>query len=53
MMAVLKGHRFKFSLDNFEQYSSESRKIAERILKRSEVNLERGVETIKQHLEDV
>lgn len=52
-MAVLKGHRFKFSLDNFEQYSSESRKIAERILKRSEVNLDRGVETIKQHLEDV
>eukprot|EP00347_Sterkiella_histriomuscorum_P006178 403353763 len=54
VMNVLKGHRFKFSLDShFEQYSTESRKIAEKILKRSEVNLQRGIETIKQHLQDV
>lgn len=51
--AVLQGHRYRFNLDNFEQYSTESRKIAERILKRGEVNIERAIQTIKQHLEEV
>jgi len=50
---ILKGNRFRFTLDNFEQYSAETRKIAERIFKRSEVNIERGVETIEQNLKEV
>ena len=53
MIEVLKGHRFKFTLDNYETYLIESRKIAEKILKRAEVNIEKGAETIKEHLHDV
>lgn len=53
VMEVLKGNRFKFSLDNgdFKEYMIESRKIAEKILKRSVVNIERGLKTILEHFD--
>lgn len=50
---ILKGHRFRFGLDGFEQYLAESRKIAERILKRTEVNMDKGIQTVKEHLSEV
>jgi hypothetical protein len=45
VMEVLKGNRFRFSLENgnFKDYLIESRKISEKILKRSVVNIERGL----------
>ena len=51
VMDILKGNRFRFSLDNghYKDYLIESRKISEKILKRSVVNIERGLETIKEH----
>ena len=52
MIEVLKGNRFKFTLDNYEQYLVESRKIAEKILKRSEVNIQKGVQTIQEYLHE-
>jgi hypothetical protein len=53
IMEVLKGHRFTFSLANYEQYLTESRKIAEKILKRSEVDIKRAVVSLKDHLHEV
>lgn len=55
IMELLKGNRFKFSLDNghFKEYLIESRRIAEKILKRSVVNIERGLQTIQEHLKEV
>jgi hypothetical protein len=55
IMEVLKGNKFKFSLDhgNFKEYLVQSRKISELILKRSVVNIERGLATIEDHLEQV
>ena len=48
VMEILKGNRFKFSLDNgnFKEYLIEARRIAEKILKRSVVNVHRGLATI-------
>jgi translation initiation factor IF-1 len=48
VMEILKGNRFRFSLDNghYKEYLVESRKIAEKILKRSVVNIELGLKTI-------
>ena len=45
IMVLLKGNKFKFSLDNehFEEYLIEARRIAEKILKRSVVNIDRGM----------
>ena len=44
VMEVLKGNKFRFSLENgdYKQYLTDSRKIAEKILKRSVVNIDRG-----------
>ena len=55
IMEVLKGNRFKFSLDhgNFKEYLVQSRKISELILKRSVVNIERGLATIEDHFDKV
>jgi hypothetical protein len=55
VMDVLKGNRFRFSLDNghYKEYLIESRKIAEKILKRSVVNIERGLQTIQEHFVEV
>jgi hypothetical protein len=54
-MVLLKGNKFKFSLDNehFEEYLIEARRIAEKILKRSVVNIDRGLQTIQEHLTKV
>jgi formylmethanofuran dehydrogenase subunit A len=45
MMEVLKDHKFRFSLDgdHLKEYLSEARRIAEKILKRTHVNIERGL----------
>jgi len=55
VMDILKGNRFKFSLDHghYKEYLIQARRIAEKILKRSVVNVERGVQTIKEHLKEV
>jgi hypothetical protein len=55
VMDVLKGNRFRFSLDNghYKDYLIESRKIAEKILKRSTVNIDRGLQTIREHFKEV
>lgn len=53
VIEVLKGHRFTFTLENYEQYSAESRKNAEKILKRSEVDVKKGVDALKNHLHEV
>ena len=54
VMEILKGNRFKFSLDNgnFKEYLIEARRIAEKILKRSVVNVHRGLATIQEHLKE-
>ena len=54
VMEILKGNRFKFSLDNshYKEYLIDARKIAEKILKRSVVNIERGLATIQEHLRE-
>jgi hypothetical protein len=55
LMEVLKGNHFRFSLDNshYKDYLIEARKISEKILKRSSVNIERGLKTIQDHLKEV
>jgi hypothetical protein len=55
VMEILKGNRFKFSLDNehFKDYMIKARKIAEKILKRNVVNIQRGLSTIQEHLNEV
>lgn len=55
VMDVLKGNHFRFSLDNghFKDYLIESRKIAEKILKRSIVNIDRALQTIREHFNKV
>jgi hypothetical protein len=55
---AIKGNKFRFSLGsngnhNYSDYLIEARKISEWILKRSSVNLERGLATIVKHLTDV
>lgn len=55
IMELLKGNKFKFSLDHghFKEYLIEARRISEKILKRSVVNIDRGLQTIKDHLLEV
>ena len=55
IMVQLKGNKFKFSLDNehYQEYLIEARRIAEKILKRTVVNIERGLQTIQEHLTQV
>jgi hypothetical protein len=55
LMDILKGNKFRFSLDqdHVKEYLIEARKIAEKILKRSVVNIDRGVQTIIEHLTEV
>ena len=55
IMDLLKGNKFKFSLDHghFNEYLIEARRIAEKILKRSVVNIDRGLQTIQEHLKEV
>jgi len=53
--SLLKGHRFRFSLGTSDgpqvkDYLIEARKISEKILRRSVVNLEKGFATIQEHL---
>lgn len=55
VMDLLKGHRFRFSLGTsdgpqIKDYLIEARKISEKILRRSVVNLEKGLATIQDHL---
>ena len=50
VIEVLKGHKFTFSLDNMKQYVVDTRRIAEKILKRSKVNIENGSGMIESHL---
>ena len=54
-MDLLKGNRFKFSLDqeHIKDYLLEARKISEKILKRNVVNIKRAIQTIYEHLADV
>lgn len=55
IMVQLKGNKFKFSLDNehYQEYLIEARRIAEKILKRTVVNIDRGLQTIQEHLTKV
>jgi formylmethanofuran dehydrogenase subunit A len=55
VMEVLKGNKFTFSLDgeHYSDYLIEARVIAEKILKRAHVKIERGLITIKDHLSKV
>lgn len=55
LMHLLKGNKFHFSLnkDHVNEYLIEARKIAEKILKRSVVNIERGISTIEEHITEV
>ena len=55
VMDLLKGNRFRFSLDgeNYKDYLLEARRISEKILKRSAVNVERAIETIIEHFNEV
>ena len=49
---ILKGHKFRFHLDNYQQYSLESRKITEQILKFEEFKLESACDTLEEHLKE-
>lgn len=55
VMEAIKGHKFRFSLGSggnhsFSDYLIEARKISEHILKRTSVDLVKGLETIVEHL---
>ena len=55
IMEILKGNRFRFSLDSEHEkdYLIEARRISEKILKRSSVDIEKGFATIEEHLTEV
>jgi hypothetical protein len=55
LIELFKGCKFRFSLDadHVKEYLIIARKISEKILKRSEVQIDRGIATIKEHLNDV
>jgi hypothetical protein len=55
LMELFKGSKFRFSLDSdhVREYLIDARKIAEKILKRSEVKIERGLATIDEHFTKV
>ena len=50
---ILKGHKFKFSLDGYLEYMVDSRRIGEQILKRTVVDIDRAVQTLEAHLNEV
>lgn len=55
LMDLFKGCKFTFSLDadHVKEYLIVARKISEKILKRTEVQIDRGIATIKEHLTEV
>lgn len=46
VIEVLKGHKFKFSVANYDGYLKESRKICEKIMNVAEFNLNTAINTI-------
>lgn len=49
MMEVLQGHKFKFTLENHQQYLHDSRSILEQILKCQDFDIHKCLETITKH----
>ncbi len=43
---VLQGHKFKFSVANYEEYLKESRKICAKIMTVAEFNLDTAIKTV-------
>lgn len=52
VIELLKGNKFRFSLDNYQAYSADSRKITEQILKFESFDFDESFNTISEHLKE-
>ena len=52
VISHLQGHKFKFSIPNYEDYLKESRKLCEAIICVSEFNLDTAIDKVHTHFQE-
>ena len=53
VIEVLHGHKFKFSVPDYEEYLKESRSICEKVMRVTEFNLSTALSAIQTHFASV
>ena len=53
IISILQGHKFHFSVPDYEAYLKDSRKICEGIMRVTEFNLDSAVKAIQAHFQEV
>ena len=53
VIGLLKGHKFTFSLQNYQAFSQESRKVTESVLKFEKFDFDESANALAAHLKEV